>query len=295
MFEELMQRMVPPKQDFEVFHLKYASAYWTALQLEDFFEDAKDDKRRSRFTYYFYDYYNQDNDDKKRLGLDERPKLKFISETDTNTIIVRNATEDQLATVRQLIEIYDIPEPVNNQSARFTRVIAVKYSRASAISTSIKDAFRDLLSGNDKAFQQKGGEEQQRNQRPGGSFMRGFGDEDSGSDGPRATFKGKLSIGVDDSTNTLIVTTEGEKLMELVAQMIEELDVAAKPNDDVRVVSLPGGTSPTKVHEVFSRLFGEVAGKPPQGGPPEDEQRDRENRERRNTREFKEVPGRGEY
>ncbi len=86
-------------QDFEVFHLKYASAYWTALQLEDFFEDAKDDKRRSRFTYYFYDYYNQDNDDKKRLGLDERPKLKFISETDTNTIIVRNATEDQLATM----------------------------------------------------------------------------------------------------------------------------------------------------------------------------------------------------
>ncbi len=161
-------------------------------------------------------------------------------------------------------------------------MIAVKYSRASNFNVH-QGRVRDLLSGNDKAFQQKGGEEQQRNQRSmGGSFMRGFGDEDSGSDGPRATFKGKLSIGVDDSTNTLIVTTEGEKLMELVAQMIEELDVAAKPNDDVSAWShFLGSTVPTKVREVSRDYSAKLPGSRRRAVRPEDEQPDRENREQR--------------
>ena len=280
-FEDLMARMAPETPDYQVFTLKYASASWVRLQLEDFFEEDEEDTN-NRFPFFFFWDEGGGKEDKKP-GLGDRRKIKFISEIDTNTILVRNATEEQLATVRDLIAIYDT-EPVNTQAARFTEVISVKYSRASIISDAIKDAFRDLLSGNDKAFQQNGkgeGEGGPGSQRPGGggSFMRGFGDDSAPSaDSPKASFKGKLSIGVDDSTNTLIITTEGEKLMEIVKAMIKKLDDAARPSDDVRVITLPGRATPDTVKSALARMFsgaggaeqGQEAAKPkPEGKPGE--------------------------
>ena len=102
-------------------------------------------------------------DDNRRLS--KRRPLKFISDLDTNTILVQGADAEQLKTIRELIELYDVPEPVNSQKARVTKLFSIKYSKASVVAAVIKDAYRDLLSTNDPALagwprgegQQRGG------------------------------------------------------------------------------------------------------------------------------------------
>ena len=88
--------------------------------------------------------------DSRRLS--KRRPLRFISDIDTNTILVQGADPDQLKTIEELIELYDVPEPVNSQKARVTKLFTIKYSKASTVATVIKDAYRDLLSTNDRAL-----------------------------------------------------------------------------------------------------------------------------------------------
>ena len=57
------------------------------------------------------------------------------------------------------------------------------------------------------------------------------------------SFKGKLSLGIDDVGNTLLVSAEGEPLLELVVDMISQLDEAARPQGEIQVIRLPGGIS----------------------------------------------------
>ncbi len=248
-FEELIDEFRPENKDYTVFHLKYATASWVRLQLLDFFEEEeKDEDDSDSWRRFFYFGESEEKEKKTPLGLSERRPIRFISDLDTNTIVVRNATTDQLATVEELINLYDVPEPQNKEKARHTKLVYVKHSKASKVAEQIKDAFRDLLSGNDKAFQQQpqqGGGEQPPQRSSGGGGMSsglafGEGDKKTQSD-TQASFKGKLSIGVDDDTNTILLSTDGEKLMQIIVAMITELDKAAKPADDVRVVQLKGG------------------------------------------------------
>src|SRR5690606_7373159 len=128
------------------------------------------------------------------------------------------ADQEQLRIIAELVELYDIPEPMNAQTARVTKLFHVKYSKAVVIAETIKDAYRDLLSSNDKALQ--GAQQQQQNNRPEATIIRNYGpqiggDADNSNQEKRTqiTFKGKLSIGIDEITNTLLVSAEGESLL----------------------------------------------------------------------------------
>jgi hypothetical protein len=287
--------MRPGKKDYEVFWLEHASAYWVKTQLEDFFETKDDKKDNRRLPYWYYDDFGSDDDKDKRLGLADQRPIRFIHERDTNTIVVRNATPDQLRTVKELIKLYDIPETMNQQTMRHTKLVYIKYSKASIIAGQIKDAFRDLLSGNDKAFQQQ--QQQQQNQQQQeqqrnrseifAAYALGleFGDENGStkSNETRAAFKGKLSLGIDDTTNTLLVSTEGEALLKVIESMIDRLDNAARSSDNVRVVQLGGRPGLSKVHEALRNAFGDKVtinqkpqqqpgennGQPPTSNPPQ--------------------------
>ena len=153
-FEEFAARDAPPSKDYQIFHLKSASATWVVLNLQDYFkeEDESKDRSRDRFMSYMYGYSmpsSSKEDNNRRLS--KRRKLRFISDIDTNTILVQGADAEQLRTIKELIELYDVPEPVNSQKARVTKLITIKYSRASVVAAVIKDAYRDLLSTNDPA------------------------------------------------------------------------------------------------------------------------------------------------
>lgn len=247
--ERLMLQVAPPKRPYQVFHIEHATAFWMRLNLEDYFRDADDDGESNADSFYNWYWGNGDNDDKDEpAGLGKGNKLRFIDDPDTNTLVISGATTDQLRTIKELIELWDVPEPVNKRKTRFTRLVKVSYGRAEQIADTVKEAYRDLLSSNDKAFsggergQNGGRQEAPKNRNGSGS---GLQDSDSGRDGGTAdfSFKGKLSLGIDPVGNTLLVSAEGEPLLELVEDMIRQLDEAARPKGEIQVIRLPGGIS----------------------------------------------------
>ena len=250
--EELLSTLAPRRPDFEIFRLRYAYASTVSLTLEEIFEEKEEDSGRGR-SYFFYDYYygggsRSDKDDKVRLS--KRRPLKFVWDSSSNSILVQNADPEQLKLIRELIEFYDQPEPPDSQSVRKQEVVKIKYSQASIIAETVKDVYRDLLSANDKALannKEKGGPER--------SYTYVY--DSSGSDEERKTpsFKGLLSLGVDDLSNTLIVSAPAY-FIDDVLEVIESLDQAAEPTTEtVEVISLGEGVSAPELQKTLMKLL----------------------------------------
>jgi hypothetical protein len=247
--EQLMAQLAAPRKDWTVFHLEYAPAYWVAMNLEDFFEEEEDNPLAS----LWYGYPPDESDDRRTLS--KRRPLKFISDTDTNTIVAIGADPAQLRTIEELIELYDKPEPTTSQSSRVSAVYQVRFSKASTIAEAVKDVYRDLLSSNDKALAQQQQQGQNGEQRPTRSTTYILGGTDDRQEKTQVTFKGKLSLGIDDLSNTLVISTEGESLMQIVTQMVKALDEAARPTTTVQVVRTNNGLNPAHLHQVLAQMF----------------------------------------
>ncbi len=254
--ENYMLEFSPPKRPYHVFTTRYASATWVKLNLEDYFKDEDADKDDTpSFARWYYGF----EDEKKSetpSGLGRPAKLRFIADIDTGTIVVSNATAEQLRSIEELIRLWDVPEPVNKRSVRYTRLVSLRFGKAQRIADTIKETYRDLLSSNDKAFQQgqpgQGGgpgSGPQKNDTPRSRQMdRGTELVDTGGTGQQGggadfSFKGKLSLGIDELGNTLLVSAEGEPLLELVCDMIDQLDNACRVRDGVQIVDLKGSIS----------------------------------------------------
>jgi hypothetical protein len=149
----------------------------------------------------------------------------------------------------------------------------------------------NLLSSNDKAFQQaqpnQGGGQPSVPKNAVSTGRSGGGSElvDTGGSGQQGggsdfSFKGKLSLGIDSVGNTLLVSAEGEPLLKLVCDMIDQLDSAARSSDGVRVVNLSTTINPATLEMALRTLNsasggatndrsagGPVSGKPGVGGP----------------------------
>ena len=203
--EELADALTPRPREFEIFTLHNARAYWVKWNLTDYFEEELKDDKDDDSNYWrgWYGFTPGNEQQSTPLQLSRRRKLSFISDSDTNTILVRNASPDQLEIIRELIELYDSEVEINEQNARHTRVFAIKYSQAKVISAAIKEVYRDLLSSKDKEFE---GGEQNRQGGENRTYITNFG-QDSDSKRPTETpvsFKGLISIGVDEISNTLL-------------------------------------------------------------------------------------------
>ncbi|MCS7470542.1 hypothetical protein NZK35_28150 [Stieleria sp. ICT_E10.1] len=284
--ENLMLQVAPPKRPYHVFKIKHQSAGYIQLNLEEYFEDQdeKKDDSDSFYRYFFYDI-DQSSDDGPK-GLEKSNELRFVYDPDTNTIVVSGATSSQLRTISELIELWDVAEPVNKRRMRYTKLVNIEFGSAETIAETVKEAYRDLLSSNDKTFAKAGrggggggggapgGDEKSSGREKQGS---GLVDGDNGRDGGDVdfSFKGKLSMGVDTVGNTLLVSAEGEPLLDLVIEMIHKLDLAAKPAGDMQIISLSGNTSAKSIQDALKAFGGKGAtpSSPPQaparpGAPP---------------------------
>jgi hypothetical protein len=248
--EEWMITNAPPEREYDVFQIKHARPYWIKLNLEDYFKDDSGKKDSDILFRWIFDMDapKKDNDE-PQLG--KKRKLKFMSDSDSNTLLVSGATDAQLKTIQRLIDLWDKPEKQDKQNLRFTKTVKVEYSKAQNISDAIKDAFRDLLSSNDKALARN----QQDSGQGGASKESKHRSEDSISEGGmNYDFSGKLSLGVDAITNTIIVSAKGEDLLKLVCEMIEELDQKAKRNDTVEVLKV-GNTSTKALEKALKNML----------------------------------------
>lgn len=252
--EALMGQVAAPRRSYKVFRLKYATPSWVTLNLKDFFKSEEQTKSSLEYDPWWGIVPSQ----KKTTGkhsLSKRRQPQFISDNFTSTILVRDADAKQLQTIEDLIAIYDIPEPSDSRSMRVTTIFRLKHAKASIVAAAVKDVFRDLLSSNDKAL-----EKDDKGQRQASSGLvtflpRGPSKDggDSGEDDP-IRFKGLLSMGIDDSSNTLIVSSSGT-LMDTIGEMIESLDDAADSSSIVQVLHVDGTVDLGLIQEQLKDLM----------------------------------------
>ncbi|HUT88894.1 MAG TPA: secretin N-terminal domain-containing protein [Thermoguttaceae bacterium] len=260
--EDLISRLAPPRRDYHVFELKFAEAYWVKWNLDDFF---KEEDKESNSSSRYYDYYwgpQSSGSGETSRRLSKRRPLKFISDDDTNTILVQGATPDQLRIIEELIELYDQPPSTDSESARRTEVFQVRYSKADVVAEAVKEVYRDLLSDRDKALANRGQQQQQKTESRY-SYTYVLGDEGDERKMPR--WKGYLSVGIDTLSNTLIVSAP-EFLFRDIERLITDLDEAAKPTDAVQVLQLGRGVSASVVQETLSKVLAEAAATKRSGG-----------------------------
>ena len=162
--------------------------------------------------------------------------------------------------IEKLIEVYDLPESNDPRAIRVTQIFGLKYSQASVIAETVKSVYRDLLSANDASLQSKGDDKQPpAAQSPSTSYIFGRSNTDSTKkDEPKEQpirFKGLLSIGVDEVSNSLVVSS-ASGLMDDIALLIETLDEAAKPTTKFEVMQLNSSLDAATAHEKISSLLG---------------------------------------
>ncbi len=266
--ERLMTEIAPPKQNFDIFRVEHARATWVRLNLVSYFKDrdGTGEDKNNDFMDFFYFGMPSEKKDNSAAGLSKRTPLTFLADNDTQSIIVQGADEVDRRTIRQLIELWDVPEPKKETDVRRTRLIRVKHSKAESIVTTVKDAYRDLLSATDSSFQEKKGGED------------GGDGEGASNPPPRPfNFSGSLALGVDSVTNSIVVTSSGssgESLMEMACELIEMLDQAARPTGVVQVIQLEsGGTVRSselqKLMQKMLKFSAEPEEKPAEEKPPE--------------------------
>ena len=269
--EHLMLQMKPPRRPYQVIHIEHASAHWMRLNLEDYFRDADaDDDSDSNNFFRWYWGDGGDDDDEKPQGLGKGNAMRFVDDLDTNTLVITGATPEQLKTIEELIELWDVPEPVNKRKTRFTRLVTVNYGKANKIAETVKEAYRDLLSSNDKAFLKNAGRGDRHNgglgsvgknrHGKGSSLKESESDHDGG--GADFSFKGKLSIGIDTIGNSLLVSAEGEPLLDLITSIITKLDEAARPQGEVQILKLSGGMNGRSLKKALEAIGGHMSGDP---------------------------------
>jgi type II secretory pathway component GspD/PulD (secretin) len=259
--EELLIELQPKSEDFAVFKLRNARAVDVHYNLKEYFADELADEGNDPFLDWYFDYDTRGMGEQQTLG--KRPKLRFIWDPDSNTIVAQNASPAQLETIKKLIEIYD--QPVG-EVTRKTEIVPIVYSKAQDVATALKEVYRDLLSSKDKEFQnQRDGDRRGRTE----TYYRFFGGSGS-SDNKKApvklAFEGALSVGVDTVSNALIISAE-EEIFNNVKALITQLDERAKPNTVVQVYEVQGLSAPE-----LQKALATALSSPWPGGKPENAQ-----------------------
>ena len=233
--EQWMMDNRPPRKTYDLFKVKYARASWVCLNLKEYFSKEREGDRRRSSWEWDWAFRSQDRQQESQLG--KRPELQFIYDNDTNSIVVRNADDLQRQTIAELIQLWDVPDPKENDesTARFTKRIPIKYTRSELILTTVKEAYRDLLSANDKSFEKDSEEKRESS----GSF----------------SYKGKLSLGADEVSNSILVSAEGKQLFTIVCDMIEELDEAAKEAGVIEVIAIGDKINPQSMESALKAIL----------------------------------------
>ena len=252
--EELAAQLATPRKDYRIFHLKYA---WAVGVAEPRGLLQRGEKRTPPLdALVVRDVSSSQDDSSSDRRLSKRRKLRLISDADSNTILVEGASRTT-KTIEELVQVYDQPPPSDSQSIRKTEVIRLKYSKAKAVADTVKDVYRDLLSANDKALAGNG---QGRGQ--GRTVVFNYGDSDR-AEQKTPKFKGLLSIGVDEISNSLTISAPAY-LFEHVTKLIKELDEAAVPDYTIRLVHVPG-MSAARLKEALNGVYMQKSGEKPSG------------------------------
>jgi hypothetical protein len=266
--EELVTELMPPPERFKRIPLKHISASEMSSIMKILFAEEMKDGDSEQIL----DWFGRPREIEQKqqdFRLSRRATLMFDYDINSNSLIVVNATPRQMYDIEQAVEMYDLPTEYDESLMLKRRVelVRIKYSRASTIAAAVKDAYRDLLSQTDEAFQTNNGGEE-NGSRATTSSKRAvwsvihYGGPGDGSPGAKKTpqvptkFDGALSIGVDDVANVIIVSARDE-LFDSVRTLIAQLDEEARPQTTVAVHRLGNSMKSEELQSTLAQILGQ--------------------------------------
>lgn len=258
--EEMIEELAPQEKRFKIFPCKYIRASEMWYDLTDFFEDELKSKSGEMIRDWNGFLIPTGNDkDKAGTGLSKRRKLMITYDRPSNSILVANASNTQLAEIQQLIEQFDKPAKSDSVEIRQTAAIKIHYSKPSVIAAAVKEVYRDLLSSRDKEFD-RGDKREERSSTERTTILSFGPQSSSGSDADRKSaikigFDGALSLGADDISGVLIVSAQ-KGIFDDIVRMVRELDNEAAPQTTVHVHHMSGNVSAESVQKALDKAVG---------------------------------------
>ena len=234
--EEVVRYLTAPGEgDYVVIPIRYASAEEVARRLDELFNGRQQGQRGIGFPFAFM-MGGQGGFGGPGAGRGDGTQspsapVRIVADPRTNSILVR-APKLELLTIRRLLETaLDVEEA---DAAALTRVYIIgplQNANATDVAAVLREVFRDYMTSN---------------RGPGGFPGASFGGfpfgafaalrRDANNERPSGRGTGTLSIGVDERTNSLVVSCP-EPLYEQIRRLVEELDKqASQSNRTVRVV-----------------------------------------------------------
>src|SRR5262249_18677396 len=158
------------------------------------------------------------------------PSVRVVADPATNSLLVKASPLDMLR-IRRLLESIDA-DNTESRAAVTPHVIPLKHAIASQVASIIKDVYREHINNNPSTTTVGG--------FPGFGFGRRGGGANQNVDvngNPRGV---DLSIGIDDTSNRLIVSCS-DKMFKEIETLVTKLDMAAENTTrTVKVVSFKG-------------------------------------------------------
>ena len=179
---------------------------------------------------------------------DSSTQARILPDTRTNSLLVVGPVGEQRK-IQQMLEVLDQPEP-DFAMASTPDTIQVRYAKAADLAQVVRDVFAAQL-------YEKG----QRNQSQRGGFNPFASSRGRSNGGSADSGRGKLTVGVDEQTNQLVVSAP-RSLFEQVRALVESLDNAARDNRrTAKVVSLRNA-KPEAVRAALGGLLGVKTAEP---------------------------------
>jgi type II secretory pathway component GspD/PulD (secretin) len=232
MVENLLNTVVRGEQSsqFAYYYLKVADAQETAILIDNALYG--EDRRQS---FFFIE--------------EEKPnKARILPDTRANALLIVGAPAEQRK-VEQLLEVIDAEDRPENAATPKPYIIPVQYADASELADTVRQVFAlQLFDSNSR--------QQPRINVPSMGFGFGFGGSSSGRQNQnRDNQQGKLTVGVDTETNSIVVSAPQEIYRE-VEKLVKTLDESAgKSGRSARVVTLKNA-SPDAVERALGNLLG---------------------------------------
>jgi type II secretion system protein D len=249
----LMTQTTTTEGDFEVIHLKTASAAEAAKLLDAAFNEVKPSAAQQQGFGGFFGG--------GRFGGAQPPanptpnRIRIVADTTTNSLLVRAKPVDML-TIRWLLAKAIDNNDKDATAGPKTRIIGpLKYAQASEVADLLRNVYHDIINQNPTI----------QDISNGGFGLAIAGSQNRNTDASGAARPVTLSIAVDDHSNSLIVNCT-EPLFKEIKELADHVEAAAKDNHrTIQVVRIKKGVDPVLIQEAVDAIQGHTTSLLPAG------------------------------
>ncbi len=219
--KKLLQQLVPDPGDVRVVQLKYAQAMTVRRQLEEMMGTTA-------------------TAPSSKLASPE-PPVRIDADSRTNRLIIQHCSARQLELINQYIPVLDQAPAEQDRMLRQQRVYRVKHRRVSEVVEVVKEVYRDLLSGNDRAFSGY------NSYRPNGY------NKNLAATASNPEYQGLMAVGADIEANLLVISAPGYLVDEII-KLAESVDTESD-GPAMAVIPAAGDASDVKLREALSKIL----------------------------------------